>query len=104
VVLSQAPTPSLFTDLADYAIASLPRFAVPLFLRVVEKGAMQTTGTNKQQKTTLREQGVDPGKCNEKLYWLKGWKGEGGTDGVAIAYVPFEKGDWEEMNSGRVKL
>jgi hypothetical protein len=65
---------------------------------------MQTTGTNKQQKATLREQGVDPGKCNEKIYWLKRGSGGGDANGVAIAYVPFEKSDWEAVSSGRVKL
>ncbi|KAI9766638.1 MAG: hypothetical protein M1840_006449 [Geoglossum simile] len=103
IILSQPPTPSFFTDLADYATASLPRFAVPLFLRVVESGAMQTTGTNKQQKATLREQGVDPSKCNEKVYWLRG-AGGGGTDRATIAYVPFERNDWEEVRCGSVKL
>ena len=58
-MLSQPPTPSLFASIAEYALANLPRFAVPLFLRLSTQDTMQTTGTNKQQKAKLREQGVD---------------------------------------------
>lgn len=75
----------------------LPRYAVPLFLRVVDQvgGGAQTTGTNKQQKHVLREAGVKPGALQDGsvLYWLK--KG---------AYVPFREKDWRELEGGRVRL
>jgi hypothetical protein len=55
---------------------------------------MQATGTNKQQKHLVRQQGVDPAKTgDDELYWLKGG-----------AYVRFNKKDWDELNGGRIKL
>ncbi|KAH0550996.1 hypothetical protein GP486_007642 [Trichoglossum hirsutum] len=101
IILSQPPTPSLLASIADYAFANLPRFAVPLFLRVATEGTMPLTGTNKQQKAALREQGVDPAKCTEKVFWLK----EGGEGKVkTMTYIPFDRRDWEEMKGGRVRL
>lgn len=58
---------------------------------------MQATGNNKQQKHTLRVEGVDPGKVNatsqDRLYWLQGDR-----------YVPFGLGDWNRLSAGQVKL
>lgn len=92
LVLAEDPNEAFLKDLASHAHANLPRFAVPLFLRRLKK--MQITGTNKQQKHVVRGEGVDPAKVGEdELFWLKG-----GT------YVKFGKGDWEELNGGRVRL
>jgi hypothetical protein len=55
---------------------------------------MQTTGTNKQQKQHLRDEGVDPQKTgSDALFWLR--------DGT---YIRFGKREWMELNGGRVKL
>lgn len=81
-------------SLAEHAMGTLPRYAVPIFLRFTRQ--MEMTGTNKQQKHVLREQGCDPEKVSQagdRLYWLKG-----GT------YVPFERKDWDEITAGRVRL
>lgn len=92
IVLAEEPSERLMSDLAKHAHAALPRFAVPLFLRLTKN--MVVTGTNKQQKHIVRSQGVDPEKIGEdELYWLKN-----GT------YTKFTKRDWEELNGGRVKL
>ena len=93
------PLEETLRSLAVHARAALPKYAVPLFLRVVrgDPGGSQTTGTNKQQKQHLRVAGVrpDPEKDVEmgQLYWL-------GKD----AYVPFEEDHWLELEGGRVKL
>lgn len=106
------PDEATLRSLADHVKASLPRYARPLFLRLVrEVGAEgQTTGTNKQQKSSLRAAGVKPklttateaedgsgdaGKEEEDadIYWLKG-----------NTYVPFREKEWRELESGRVKL
>lgn len=81
-------------SLGEHVQRSLPRYAVPIFLRVTRPGKMQTTGTNKQQKHDLRTEGVDPSKVgDDELYWLQ--------DG---RYVPFAKEDWSVLNAGKVKL
>ncbi len=92
IVLSEEPNERLLKDLADHAHAKLPRFAIPLFLRMMKK--MEITGTNKQQKHVVRSQGVDPSKTGgDEFYWLKGG-----------SYVKFTNKDWEELNGGRVRL
>ncbi|KAF4624798.1 hypothetical protein G7Y89_g13372 [Cudoniella acicularis] len=92
IVLAEQPSEKLMSDLAKHAHERLPRFAVPLFLRLTND--MQMTGTNKQQKHVVRAQGVNPEKVgNDELYWLKN-----GT------YVKFKLQDWEELHGGKVKL
>lgn len=58
--------------IADHVSRDLPRYALPLFLRFLDGTAMQTTGTNKQQKHNFRDEGVDPEKTGtDSVYWLK---------------------------------
>lgn len=92
LILAEEPSERLLADLAQHVQKKLPRFAVPLFLRLTKE--MQTTGTNKQQKHIVRAEGVDPAKMgDDDLFWLKN-----GT------YARFGKKDWEELNGGRIKL
>lgn len=86
------PTQTL-DNLAAYVLKHLPRYAAPLFLRVMPE--MQGTGNNKQQKHVLRAEGVDPSAIpsRDRLYWLKGNR-----------YVPFEQSDWDLLKGGQVKL
>ena len=90
------PSPAVLNSVAHHVVDNLPKYAVPLFLRVMRE--MQATGNNKQQKHVLRTEGVDPGildagKSGDLLYWLK--------DGT---YVPFTRPEWDRMNAGQVKL
>jgi len=85
---------ALLGRLAKHAATGLPKYALPLFLRITNE--IQATGTNKQQKHKLREEGVDPEKVvhsGDNLYWLK--------DG---SYRPFGETEWNELRHGRVKL
>ncbi|OJD23251.1 hypothetical protein ACJ73_05394 [Blastomyces percursus] len=87
-----------FGALAKYAIGVLPRYAVPIFVRVVP--SFETTGTMKLQKGKLRAEGVDLDKIMEngtggRLFWLP----PSGT-----AYAPFEADQWEALKAGRIKL
>jgi len=92
LVLTEEPSLQVLSSLAECARKGLPRFAVPLFLRVTK--SIEATGTNKQQKHVLRSQGVDPAKAgDDQLFWLK--------DGT---YVRFGEKDWRELQGGRVKL
>ncbi|KAF4812194.1 Fatty acid transporter protein [Colletotrichum tropicale] len=94
VVLEGQPSEETLRSIAQHVKLSLPKYALPLFLRVMPPEAMQTTGTNKQQKHGLRAQGVKPDNTNTgSMYWLKN-----------DTYVPFSERDWDELNRGRVKL
>ena len=93
ISLSQEPSKQLMQSLATHVNAGLPKYAVPIFLRVTSE--MVTTGNNKQQKGKLRSEGVDPTKTGDKdrMYWLQG--GE---------YVEFGRREWERLSGGGVKL
>jgi acyl-CoA synthetase (AMP-forming)/AMP-acid ligase II len=80
--------------LATYLIATLPRYAVPIFVRVVRN--LEYTGTMKLQKGRMRADGVDPSKMGEDRMW---WLPIGGTE-----YVPFTEKDWEGLKDRSVRL
>lgn len=85
---------ALLNELATHASKTLPKYAIPIFLRIVRE--IQATGNNKQQKHLLRVQGVEPKKVQEdgdKVFWLKGG-----------SYVEFEQSDWESLEAGRTQL
>lgn len=87
-----------FERLAQHAISILPRYAVPIFLRVVSE--FETTGTMKMQKGKLRAEGIDLNKIeannrNDRLYWLP--PGE-------RKYIPFTGKEWEQLKARNVKL
>ncbi|RDW69911.1 hypothetical protein BP5796_08308 [Coleophoma crateriformis] len=92
LVLSEPPSQQLLLSLAQHVRQKLPRFAVPLFLRLTKE--MQRTGTNKQQKHVMRAEGVNPKNVgSDDIYWLRN-----GT------YVKFTDKEWAEVNGGSVKL
>ncbi|KYK57648.1 long-chain fatty acid transporter [Drechmeria coniospora] len=97
ICFDQNPPPrDTLRSLASHVREALPRYAVPLFLRIVPEvgGGGQTTGTNKQQKHTLRQAGVQPGKGDaDGMFWLKG-----------DTYVPFGENEWKALQRGSVKL
>ncbi|GAD91589.1 hypothetical protein PVAR5_0161 [Paecilomyces variotii No. 5] len=90
-----------FQALANHARSKLPRYAVPVFIRVVQNPSH--IHNNKQNKGPLREEGVDPAKIGsrvshgktDRLFWLAPGK-EG--------YVEFGKVHWDGLVSGTVKL
>ncbi len=93
-----------FAGLAEHALKMLPRYAVPIFVRVVRE--LEYTGTMKLQKGRLREEGINPEsiragteKKGEKVVDAMYWLPPG-----AKAYVPFGKREWAEVNGGKVRL
>ncbi|CUS09609.1 unnamed protein product [Tuber aestivum] len=78
-------------------VTKLPRFARPIFVRVVKApGGLEKTGNYKFVKGRLRDDGADPekaGAVGDVLWWLK--------DGE---YVLFGKRDWEGIVRGKVRL
>ncbi|KAJ5090944.1 hypothetical protein N7532_009628 [Penicillium argentinense] len=87
------PSRATLDSLAAHVLQNLPRFAAPLFIRVMP--VMQSTGNNKQQKHVLRTEGVDPTLVSKKdrLYWLQG-----------STYTPFERKDWDRLHGGQIRL
>ncbi|KAI1307410.1 fatty acid transporter [Xylaria venustula] len=87
-----------FAALAAHCLASLPRYAVPLFLRVTK--SLEYTGTHKMQKQKLRSEGIDVAaikktSSDDQLYWLPPG---------SQAYVPFTQKDLDTLKAGRVRL
>ncbi|TKA59733.1 hypothetical protein B0A55_11437 [Friedmanniomyces simplex] len=98
------PTTSTSLDSFDFArlythvAGRLPRYAVPLFLRVAPE--LSYTGTFKIQKGQAKREGVDldlieQAGSKDRLYWLP----PGGS-----AYVPFRREDWQALKAGDFKL
>ncbi|EOO02340.1 putative fatty acid transporter protein [Phaeoacremonium minimum UCRPA7] len=94
IVFASEPDEVVLRSLADHVRERLPKYALPVYLRLMKDTGMQTTGTNKQQKHNLRQAGVDPQHtAGDDVYWLR--------DGT---YVRFSQDDWEGLNIGKVKL
>jgi acyl-CoA synthetase (AMP-forming)/AMP-acid ligase II len=82
------------TSLAQHARKRLPKYAVPIFLRVLKE--MEVTGTMKHQKVNLRKDGVDPSKTgSDEIFWLPPGESK---------YVRFGKSDWEKIAGGKARL
>jgi fatty-acyl-CoA synthase len=75
-----------------HATANLPRYACPVFVRLV--GEMVVTGTLKQRKVALQQEGYDPARV-PSLYL---------RDDGAATYVPLTAELWQEISAERVRL
>lgn len=80
-------TPLDFKKIAAHAAKTLPKYARPLFIRVV--AVAENTGTQKQMKTTLRKEGIDPAVVSDPLYWFQG-----------DTYKPFTLRDYGALEKG----
>lgn len=93
-----------WNGLAEFTKARMPRYAVPVFVRVLnEEVGGAASHNNKQDKVKLRAEGVDPEKRGEKVVNGKGdeiyWIPPRG-----IGYVRFEDEDWRNLVSGKARL
>lgn len=95
VLESTAPEMWDFADFHKYVSSRLPRYAVPVFLRLGK--SFLHTDNNKQNKVPLRNQGVDPANIDpgDIVLWCKP-----GTQ----KYVPFTLDDWNQLSGQGVKL
>lgn len=99
--LSISPDSDYFKGLLGYCRANLPRYAVPVFLRIVARSSH--IHNFKQNKVGLRQEGVDPTKLGahekegsqDEFLWLKP-----GSE----SYVPFVKNDWNMLSKGEARL
>lgn len=90
----------------------MPRYAVPVFLRLTEE--LAPMHNNKQNKAPLKKQGLDfaaiereakrEGRRADRLMWCPAALGR--TAGKGEGYVPFTEADMREleMEKGAVKL
>ncbi|KAK3689677.1 hypothetical protein B0T22DRAFT_176767 [Podospora appendiculata] len=91
---SGLPSAETLKSLAAHVRAGLPKYALPLFVRVVKGDTLLATGTNKQQKHVLRTEGVRPGETGEDaVFWLHG-----------DTYEKFGVREWKSLIGGRVRL
>ncbi|CAN6601431.1 very long-chain fatty acid transport protein [Trichomonascus vanleenenianus] len=77
-------------EIAKAAIAKLPKYAVPVFIKFTQS-RLEATGNNKVQKAKYRNQKIPSEE--ETIYWLKG-----------DTYVPLTNEDWARLNAGNSKL
>ncbi|RMZ15752.1 hypothetical protein D0862_01528 [Hortaea werneckii] len=89
-----------WAGLLAHARKGLPRYAVPVFLRIVEK--QTAMHNNKQNKVPLRKEGIEyekirhgEGGPGDTLRWLRP-----GSD----AYEPFNEEDWQALVAGKARL
>lgn len=87
-----------FQRLATHLREKLPRYAVPLFLRLSPQ--LTYTGTYKVQKGQAKKEGInldliEKSGSKDQVYWLP-------PD--ANAFVKYQRADWESLRTGQVKL
>lgn len=83
-------------DLDELAIklnAALPRYAMPVFLRIVDR--LQMTGTFKMPKNDLQRQAYDFTQVNDPLYYL---------DSTKMRYVRIDERVYQDLLNGNIKL
>lgn len=80
-------------DLVKGLKSNLPSYAVPLFLRVMNEAPL--TGTFKLKKVDLQQDGFDPSKIKDKLYFLDQKSGK---------FVVLDRKIFEDLDSGKMRL
>lgn len=85
----------ILESIATIARQKLPKYAVPVFLRVVTQA--MATGNNKQQKHILRKEGVDPAKipAMDRVFYLRPGSHK---------FEPFGNKEWNAVQGGQLKL
>jgi fatty-acyl-CoA synthase len=84
-----------FDGAAFYAHAErhLPRYAMPAVVRMVE--AVEVTGTLKQRKQRVADEGFDPELVADPLFV---------RDDAARRYVPLTRAVYDDLRLGRLRL
>ncbi|XXT18900.1 long-chain-acyl-CoA synthetase [Sorangium sp. So ce429] len=78
-------------DFADHVTSSMPRHQRPLFLRLLQE--MKTTATLKYTKVEYQQEGYDPGRVRDPLYYFDG-----------LRYVPLNQKAYEQIQTGELQL
>jgi len=74
--------------LATYCRANLPAYSIPLFIRFL-KNEVNLTGTFKHQKVEYRNEGCNPAKVTDPMWWynasLKSFESYGNEQYASIS-------------------
>jgi citronellyl-CoA synthetase len=82
-----------FSELLSYFKTCMPSFAIPIFIRV--QAHMETTGTFKYQKASLKKDGFDPSQTQDALLvWLPGTQ----------TYVPITTEIFQGIHGGAYRF
>jgi fatty-acyl-CoA synthase len=81
------------TALSRHVAAQLPTYARPLIVRVLDE--IPNTGTHKPRKTELQNEGFDPTRVRDPLYWLDADRG---------SYVALDAPLFERIQAGALRL
>jgi citronellyl-CoA synthetase len=92
-IIKDDNTPLDISKLAGHLKTSLPKYAVPLFVRLVAD--FEWTATHKIKKTNLKNQGYDQSHVKEGVYVLLP-----GSEG----YVPLSDEIYRDMAAGKYKF
>ena len=79
--------------LYDQVEANMPAYAQPMFIRLQRQ--IETTGTFKYRKVDLVEEGFDPGRTKDPIYFKSPLK---------KAYVKLTKATYAKLLEGGFKL
>ena len=82
-----------FPGLYSWLESRLPKYAIPLFVRVQKEA--ETTGTFKYRKVELVKEGFDPNAVSEPLWYFDPETGK---------YEPLTPDAYETILSGAVKF
>jgi citronellyl-CoA synthetase len=93
IVASSGPEHFDMAGLATHLRASLPSYAVPIFLRLMQR--FETTSTHKIRKNILQKHGFNPAAVADPIYVL--------LPG-AFAYTPLTPEVYEDVMKGRYKF
>lgn len=74
-------------------MAELPSYAVPVFVRMLPE--MESTGTFKQRKVTLRNEGIDLDKIRDEMFYF---------DADEKKYIPYTREVYNSIVTGKSRL
>jgi hypothetical protein len=106
------PDAQYFRDLLRYSLDKLPKYAIPVFIRL-QPGGSTAMHNQKQNKVPLKKDEINldaiygPGKDfkdaaaegKDVMYWWPGGVGHPNPDLEGEAYIPFERKDWEAVKA-----
>lgn len=78
---------------STYCRANLPSYSVPVFIRFLEN--VNLTGTFKHQKVEYRNEGCDPSKVKDKMWWY---------NAAAKSFEAYGHEQYASITQGQAKL